>query len=214
MTMRRLTALLPAALLGVGAAVLVSCGGSGAGLIPAQNAGPLLSDFQAVERAALKGSGDCAQTETALSATEHDFQALPASVDAGLHGRLQEGISNLRKRALEMCAQPLAQNTTTGESTSTSTTSTTSSLSTTKTAPPPSSSTTETPTTPSSTTPPGTSTTSTGTTPGATQTSGTEGGTAPGVGAGSEGKAEEGAAGNAQGGSSPSGGTVSGSGGQ
>ncbi len=213
MTMRRLTALLPAALLGVGAAVLVSCGGSGAGLIPAQNAGPLLSDFQAVERAALKGSGDCAQTETALSATEHDFQALPASIDAGLHGRLQEGISNLRKRALEMCAQPLAQNTTTGESTSTST-STTSSLPTTKTAPPPSSSTTETPTTPSSTAPPGTSTTSTGTTPGATQTSGTEGGTAPGVGAGSEDKAEEGAAGNAQGGSSPSGGTVSGSGGQ
>ncbi len=211
MTMRRLTALLPAALLGVGAAVLVSCGSSGAGLIPAQNAGPLLSDFQAVERAALKGDGDCAQTETALSATERDFQALPASVDAGLHGRLQEGISNLRKRALEMCTQPLAQNTTTGESTSTSPPS---SLSPTKTASPPSSSTTETQTTPPSTTPTTSSTTSTGTAPGVTQTSGAEGGTAPGVGSGSEGKAEEGAAGNAQGGSSPSGGTDSGSSGQ
>ncbi len=209
MTMRRLTALLPAALLGVGAAVLVSCGGSGAGLIPAQNAGPLLSDFQAVERAALKGAGDCAQTEAALSTTERDFQALPASVDAGLHGRLQEGISNLRKRALEMCTQPLAQNTTTGESTSTSP----SSLSPTKTASPPSSSTTEAQTTPPSTTPT-TSTTSTGTLPGATQTSGAEGGTAPGVGSGSEGKAEEGAAGNAQGGSSPGGGTDNGSAGQ
>lgn len=207
MTMRRLTALLPAALLGVGAAVLVSCGSSGAGLIPAQNAGPLLSDFQAVERAALKGDGDCAQTEAALSTTERDFQALPASIDAGLHGRLQEGISNLRKRALEMCTQPLAQNTTTGEATSTSTAAT-------KTASPPPSSTTATQTTPPSTTPTTSSTTSTETAPGATQTSGAEGGTPPGAASGSEGKVEEGAAGNAQGGSSPSGGTDSGSSGQ
>ncbi len=207
MTMRRLTALLPAALLGVGAAVLVSCGSSGAGLIPAQNAGPLLSDFQAVERAALKGDGDCAQTEAALSSTERDFQALPASIDAGLHGRLQEGISNLRKRALEMCTQPLTQNTTTGEATSTSTVAT-------KIASPPPSSTTATQTTPPSTIPTTSSTTSTETAPSATQTSGAEGGTPPGAASGSEGKVEEGAAGNAQGGSSPSGGTDSGSSGQ
>ncbi|HXA54554.1 MAG TPA: hypothetical protein VNV37_06740, partial [Solirubrobacteraceae bacterium] len=73
--------LLCAALLGAGAAVLVSCGGSGAGLIPSEDAGPLVSDFQAVERAAANGNGDCGPTQAALSTTERDFQTLPASVD-------------------------------------------------------------------------------------------------------------------------------------
>jgi hypothetical protein len=201
-TVHRLIPLLTAAALGAGAAVLVSCGSSGVGLIPAQNAGPLLSDFQAVEQAALKGDGDCTATEAALRTTERDFQVLPGSVNAGLHGKLQEGISNLRKRALEMCVQPLAQTTATGTSTSP-----------TATAPAPSStSTTGTQSAPTSTTPT-TSTTETGVPPSSTtQTSSTGGGTAPEVSPSGEAKAEEGAAGNAQGGSGPSGGTGSGSG--
>jgi hypothetical protein len=187
-TARRLIALLPAGLLGAGAAVLVSCGSSGAGLIPSENAGPLVADFQAVERAALKGSGNCTPTEAALRTTERDFAALPASVDAGLHAKLRQGISHLHNQALELCAQMLS--TTTSGSTSTTQT----------TAPPsPSSSTTTTKTAPTSTTPP-TSTTGAGTTPtGTTPTSGAEGGTAPEVG-GSEGNAGEGGAGSAQGG--------------
>ena len=106
-------------MLGAGAAVLVSCGSSGAGLIPAQDAGPLLRDFQAVEAAAKAGDGDCTGTEAALRTTESDYHTLPSSVDAGLRARLEEGISHLHERALALCTQPLAQTTTTGESTST-----------------------------------------------------------------------------------------------
>src|ERR1700681_1985530 len=42
--------LLVAGALGVGAALLVSCGSSGKGLIPTGNAGPLQSDYEAVAR--------------------------------------------------------------------------------------------------------------------------------------------------------------------
>jgi hypothetical protein len=188
MTVRRPIRLLCAGLLGVLAAVLVSCGSSGAGLIPAENAGPLLADFQAVERDARAGNGSCAATETAIRKTESDFQLLPASVDAGLHGRLHEGIAKLHELALEACAAPLSQTTATGESTSPA-----------KTAAPPS--TTETQTTPTTATQ---TTPTTATTPGATQPSGTEGGTAPGVGGG-EGQAGEGGAGGGGQGNSGSG---------
>jgi hypothetical protein len=116
--------LVAATLLGLATAVLVSCGSSGTGLIPPANAGPLRSDFEAVAQAAATGNGSCAATETALGKTEQDFLALPASIDDGLHRRLQEGISNLRKRALAMCIQP--GDTSTGETqTSTTTTTTT-----------------------------------------------------------------------------------------
>jgi hypothetical protein len=178
MTVRRPLRLLCAGLLGVLAAVLVSCGSSGAGLIPEQSAGPLLSDFQAVERAAKEGDGKCAATEAAIHITELHFQRLP-SIDDGLRARLQEGVTKLSELAREMCAQITPQTTTTGESTPTVRT------------PPPSSTTSETSTTSTGeaqTTPPS------ATTPSSTQTSGSEGGTAPGVGSG-EGQAGEGGAG-------------------
>lgn len=104
---------LPAGLLGAGAAVLVSCGSSGAGLIPADNAEPLVKDFQAVEAAAAKGNGDCTATKAALHTTERDFQSLPASVNAGLRSKLHEGIAHLQTLALELCAQPQSATTTT-----------------------------------------------------------------------------------------------------
>jgi hypothetical protein len=115
--------LLIACVLGIGAALLVSCGTSGKGLIPTGNAGPLQSDFEAVARDAQNGNGRCAATEAAIARTEQDFGALPATVDAGLRSRLREGITNLRTRALEVCAQPLPQATvtTTAPRTSTST---------------------------------------------------------------------------------------------
>jgi hypothetical protein len=174
--MHRPLRLLCAGLLGVLAAVLVSCGSSGTGLIPAQSASPLLSDFQAVERAAREGNGNCTATETAILTTERDYQRLPA-IDAGLRGRLHEGIAKLHELALEMCAQLHPQTTTTSETATT-----------TKTTPPSSTTATETPTTPTSTTQ---TTPTTGTTPGSTQTSGTEGGTPP-VAGGGEGPAGEG----------------------
>lgn len=102
-----------AALLGVAAALLVSCGSSGKGLIPAASAGPLQSDFEAVAQAAQNGDGSCTTTAEAIRKTEQDFNALPTTVDAGLREKLSQGITNLRSRALTLCAQPLPQTTVT-----------------------------------------------------------------------------------------------------
>jgi len=93
-------------------ALLSSCGGSGKGLIPTGNAGPLQSDFEAVARAAKEGNGSCTETEAAIQKTEQDFNSLPLVVDPGLRRRLREGIANLRARSLALCAEPLPQATT------------------------------------------------------------------------------------------------------
>lgn len=149
--MRILIRLLVVALLGVAAAVLVSCGSSGKGLIPSANAGPLQSDFEAVAHAAETGEGSCAETESALGKTEQDFLRLPTTVDRGLHARLQLGLENLRKQALATCEQS-AETKTTG--TQTSSTSTTTTSTNTETTPPAQTSpTTTTGTTPTPTTP-------------------------------------------------------------
>ncbi|HEY3828528.1 MAG TPA: hypothetical protein VGL57_04975 [Solirubrobacteraceae bacterium] len=171
--MRNLFRLIPAALLGVGAALLVSCGSSGKGLIPLKYAGPLQGDFQAVLQAAQEGDGSCTVTVVRIRKTEHDLQELPTTVDSGLRSRLAEGVANLSSHARELCAQPLAQSTTT----STTTTS----------APP---ATTQTPSTPS--TP---STPTTGTAPSQPTESEAEaeqeGGTpAPGAGGGNSGEGQ------------------------
>jgi hypothetical protein len=142
--------------LGVAAALLVSCGSSGKGLIPAAQGGPLRNDFAAVNQDATSGNGSCAATETAIARTEQDFAALPASVDAGLRNNLRQGIANLSSRARALCAQPLA-GTTTG--TTTAKTTTTTATNTTPT-------TTETTTTPTTTVTTPTTTTPTTTAPG------------------------------------------------
>jgi len=111
-----------AALAGVGAAVLVSCAGSGKSLIPTAQAGPLRDDFELVERAARSGHGSCAGTEAAVGKTEADFAALPGSVDAGLRARLRVGIAKLREEARELCAQPAVQSTPTTATSAPSTT--------------------------------------------------------------------------------------------
>jgi hypothetical protein len=111
------------AALGVAAAVLLSCGSSGAGLIPVESAGPLQSDFETVAQAAENAGGSCVATEAAILKTERDFSALPSSVDVGLRNRLREGIAKLHSDALGLCKQPLPQATTT-ETTPKTTTST------------------------------------------------------------------------------------------
>jgi hypothetical protein len=158
--MRTLIRLAVVALLGAAAALLVSCGSSGAGLIPSASAGPLQEDFEAVAKAAEAGNGDCAKTEAALGKTEEDFLALPATIDKGLHKRLEEGITNLRKQALAMCEEPTATET----STTTTQTKTTPQTGTTNTETTTSTETATTPTTPATT--PTTPTTSTPPTPG------------------------------------------------
>jgi hypothetical protein len=171
--------LLLAALLGVAAALLVSCGSSGKGLIPAANAGPLQADFEAVDQAASNGNGSCTETESAIAKTEQDFNDLPVNVNAGLRSTLLKGISNLAARARALCAQPLG-----GATTGTTATTTTE--------------TTPTETTPTETQPTTTTTTPTSTTP--TSTTGGTGGGTPAPGEGEEGAAGGAGVGGAEGG--------------
>jgi hypothetical protein len=142
-----------AGVLGLGAALLVSCGGSSDKLIPVANAGPLESDVEAISQDAAIGNGNCSVTERAILKTEQDFDALPASLDAGLRETMRQGIENLRARSLVECAQPLVQSTPTSttQKTTASTPTTTTTTTTTATTPP--STTPETP--PTSTTPAG-----------------------------------------------------------
>jgi hypothetical protein len=141
-----------AAVLAVAAALLAACGSSSGKLIPVADSGPLQGDFETVAQAAESGNGNCSATETALAKTEQDFNALPGSIDSGLLDTLRQGIENLRKRALALCAQPLAQNTATSTTQKPSTTTSTSTATTPA-------------TTPSATTPTTTSTNTTPTTP-------------------------------------------------
>jgi hypothetical protein len=141
--------LLLACALGFAAALLVSCGSSGKGLIPGADAGPLRTDFEEVEQTAQAGNGTCSATEAALAKTESDFQALPSSLDAGLRNTLRQGIANLHTRALGVCSQSLSTTSSTGTTakTTTATTQTTTVPTTTVTTPTTSTSTTTTPTT-------------------------------------------------------------------
>jgi hypothetical protein len=142
-----------AGMLGLAVALLVSCGSSSDKLIPVADAGPLQSDFETVAQDAETGNGNCAVTERAILKTEQDFDALPGSLDNGLRETLRQGIDNLRARALALCAQPLAQTT----STSTTAKATTSTPTTTPTTTTPTTTPTSTAptTTPTSTTPAG-----------------------------------------------------------
>ena len=144
----RVLGVLLAAVLGVGAALLVSaCGGASVkGLIPAAAAGPLQSDFEAVNQEAQNGDGSCTGTEAALTKTEQDFDALPATLNSGLRNTLHQGIANLRARALALCAQPLANTTTATTKTTTTPTTTTAPTLTQTTTPTTETPTTETPT--------------------------------------------------------------------
>jgi hypothetical protein len=135
MTMRIAFRVAVSAALGVAAAVLLSCGSSGAGLIPVENAGPLQSDFETVAQAAENAGGSCLATEAAILKTERDFSALPATVDGGLRTRLHEGIAKLHSDALQLCKQPLAQTTATDTTPKTTTSTRTTTTTTTPTAP-------------------------------------------------------------------------------
>jgi hypothetical protein len=142
MTARRTAKASLAMVLGALSALLVSCGSVGKGLIPASDAGPLQSDFEAVVHAAEIADGNCSTTQTAIGKTEADLKKLTqAGVDAALRSRLQEGVEALRSRALALCQQPLPSSssstgtTTTGTTSTTTTTNTNTETSTTETTP-------------------------------------------------------------------------------
>ncbi len=103
--------------LGVGAALLVACGGSSK-LIPAQNASQLRSDFDAVAAAVGAGSCDTA-LKSAVAATGTDIAALPSTVDPRLTASLQSGVRTLTTRAATECKQQSTTSTTTTDTTPT-----------------------------------------------------------------------------------------------
>lgn len=187
--------------LGLAAALLLACGSSTKGLIPAADAGPLQTDFETVQSAAENGDGSCAATEQALSKTSEDFSALPSSVDAGLRSNLSQGIRALRTRALALCAQPLPQTNTATEAKTTPTNTPPTETKTTPTVATPTETTPTTPTTPTEA--PHGGTPAPGETPGA--------GPGGGTGAGEAGSGENGAGGGgAPGGGGAAGGAASG----
>ena len=122
----RLLPYLVAGLLGVGAAVLVACGGEQRGdLIPAGSAENLSSALDDVQQAV--SDGDCEAADRALSQARGALVNLPESVNDRLAARLQEGIRNLEQVAPERCAEQETQTETvptTTEPTQTETTTT------------------------------------------------------------------------------------------
>jgi hypothetical protein len=148
--------------LGVGAALLVACGGT-TKLIPAQNASQLTTDFDLVASAV--AAGHCGPTlTTAIAQTRSDLASLPTTIDPRLASALQAGARTLTQRAQVECTQ---QSTTTTPTTTTPTTTTPTTTTPTTTTPttttPTITLTTPTTTTPTTTTP--TDTTTTGSTP-------------------------------------------------
>jgi hypothetical protein len=172
-----------ALLLGLAAAVLVSCGSSsGKGLIPVAQSEPLQADFEEVSRAASAGNGNCSATNTALEKTAHDFASLPSSVNSDLMSHLRQGIEALHSQALAQCSQTSTNTTPTTATTNTQTT----------TVPTTPTQTTTTPTTPTqtetTTTPQTTTTTPGGGTEPPSEDNGDGGGASGGVPPGQEGK--------------------------
>ena len=99
-----------AAVLGVGAALLVACGASSSQLIPAGNAGPLQSDFDAIA-SSVRG-GDCVATKQGVQQAQQDLAALPGTVNARLLATLTTGVRTLAARAGTECRQNAAALTT------------------------------------------------------------------------------------------------------
>lgn len=137
--------LICALLAGIGTAVAVASCGSAAGLIPAGNAGPLQSDFDAVAQAV--AAGDCTAASQAVAKAQQDLGNLPSTVDAKLRADLTQGVQRLANTAGTQCHQQTQTTTTT--TTTPTTTATTTTPTTTATTP----TTTTTTTTPTTTTP-------------------------------------------------------------
>jgi hypothetical protein len=168
MSMRAALPYLLAAVLGVGAAVLMACGSSASDrkkLIPPRSADRLktaLSDAQSAV-----DDGNCDTAERAIVRARGVLVNLPSAVDDRLVTRLRQGIENLQKIAPDACRRnqttstETTTETTTPETTSTPTTATTDTTTTTTptTTSTSTTTTTTTPTTDTTTTPPPATTT-------------------------------------------------------
>lgn len=158
--------------LGMGAAFLVSCGGSSSKLIPASDAQQIKDQADAVEAAVASGTAGCAAAADATARARQIVVNFPQAVDNRLRDRLLSGINRLRQRAEVECRQQTGSVTTEIPTTTTTAPVTTTQAPDTTTQPPP-----DTTTTPDTTaTPPADTTPVTPTVPNGT------GGASPGAG--------------------------------
>ncbi len=191
MNVRAAIRLLLAGALGLSTALLLACGSANtAGLIPATNAGPLKSDFDAVASAVT--NHDCRGASSALHQVGSELRRLPRTLDAHLHQRLVQGYVNLLKVTPQQCQQ------TTSTATTPPTTTTPTDTTPTQTTTPP---TTPTQTTPTQTTPTPVPTTPTPTT--STPPPGNGGGAPAPDGGGAKKKGDGNGAGNGGGAGAP-----------
>jgi hypothetical protein len=91
--------------LGVGAAVLTSCGGSNSKLIPSSDAQQIKADVDAVEAAVAQGTASCGEADAAAARARSVVIDFPNAVDPRLRDRLLRGIARLRDRAQVECRQ-------------------------------------------------------------------------------------------------------------
>ena len=111
MTMRRHLPHVVALLLGVGAALLVACGGTTKGGIPAASAGELKSQIEDVQQAV--DGGRCNELDGQLRQVDEGIEALPATVDQRLRQSLADAGDRLRQAANSECADTTTETQTT-----------------------------------------------------------------------------------------------------
>lgn len=173
MRMRVLPLLLVFAL-GMGAAFLLSCGGSNSKLIPVSDADQIKAQVDSVEAAVADGTASCSEAAAAAARAREVVVNLPQSVDNRLRDRLLSAINRLKQRAETECRQQTGSVTTEIQTTTTTAPETTTQAPDTTTQPPPDTTTQPPPDT--TTLPPADTTPTTATTPDST------GGVGPGDG--------------------------------
>jgi len=99
--MRRLVPHLLALALGVGAALLVACGGTTKGGIPSASAGDLKSQIEDVQQAV--DGGRCDEVSGQLRQVDQGIDELPATVDERLTQALRDAADKLRASAISEC---------------------------------------------------------------------------------------------------------------
>ncbi len=109
MTMPRPLPYLVALLLGVGAALLVACGGGTTGGIPAASAGDLKSQIEDVQQAV--EDGRCDDITGQLRQVDDGIDELPGTVDERLQQRLRDASDGLHRIAVTECEERETQTT-------------------------------------------------------------------------------------------------------
>ena len=111
MTVRRILPFLLAALLGVGAALLVACGATGDGRIPAASASDLKREINDVRQAV--ADDRCEDVSGQLRQVDERIDDLPPTVNDQLRNSLRDGANRLLDAARDECEAATTETTTT-----------------------------------------------------------------------------------------------------